>query len=263
MRPLARVVASLVVLAVCGGTAAAQQDGVVERRVALVVANASYQHVPVLPNPGRDAQALATVLRSVGFQSVQLEIDVSRARLIENLRAFARAASDADWAVVYYAGHGIEINGINYLIPVDATLTADRDVPLEAVPLEQVLDSVDAARRLRVVILDACRDNPFVAQMKRSAGTRSVGRGLARIEPAGGTLVAYAAKAGQVALDGDGGGNSPFVASLVRYLPQPGIEISRLFRLVRDEVMEATGRKQEPFVYGSLPAREFFFAATK
>jgi uncharacterized caspase-like protein len=261
MRPLVRVVAWVVALAVSGGSVAAQQDGVVETRVALVVGNASYQHVPPLPNPGRDAQALATVLRAVGFQSVQLEIDRSRTGLIENLRAFARAASEADWAVVYYAGHGIEINGVNYLIPIDATLGADRDVAYEAVPLEHVLDSVDAARRLRVVILDACRDNPFVVQMKRSAGTRSVGRGLARIEPAGGTLVAYAAKAGQVALDGDG--NSPFVASLVRYLPQPGIEISRLFRLVRDDVMAATDRKQEPFVYGSLPAREFFFATSK
>jgi uncharacterized caspase-like protein len=263
MRPLAWVVACVAALAASGGPVAAQQDGVVETRVALVVGNSSYQHVPPLPNPSRDAQALATVLRAVGFQSVQLEINRARAELIENLRAFARAASEADWAVVYYAGHGIEINGVNYLIPIDATLGADRDIAYEAVPLEHVLDSVDAARRLRVVILDACRDNPFVLQMKRSAGTRSVGRGLARIEPAGGTLVAYAAKAGQVALDGDGGGNSPFVASLVKYLPQPGIEISRLFRLVRDDVMEATDRKQEPFIYGSLPAREFFFATSK
>jgi uncharacterized caspase-like protein len=263
MQPLARVLACIVILTVSGGLAAAQQQGIAEKRVALVVGNSEYRNVPVLPNPGRDAQALATVLRSVGFQNVQLATDVSRTRLIENLRAFARAASDADWAVVYYAGHGIEINGVNYLIPVDATLGADRDVAYEAVPLEQVLDSVDAARRLRVVILDACRDNPFLAQMKRGAGTRSVGRGLARIEPAGGTLVAYAAKAGQVALDGDGGGNSPFVASLIKYLPQPGIEINMLFRLVRDDGMEATGRKQEPFIYGSLPARDFFFAASK
>lgn len=263
MRPLARVLACIVILAVSGGLGAAQQQGAAEKRVALVVGNSAYRNVPVLPNPSRDAQALATVLRSVGFQSVQLETDVSHARLIENLRAFARAASDAEWAVVYYAGHGIEINGVNYLIPIDAMLGADRDVAYEAVPLEQVLDSVDAARRLRVVILDACRDNPFVPQMKRTAGTRSAGRGLARIEPAGGTLVAYAAKAGQVALDGDGGGNSPFVASLVKYLPQPGLEISMLFRLVRDDVMEATGRKQEPFIYGSLPAQNFYFAAAK
>jgi uncharacterized caspase-like protein len=110
---------------------------------------------------------------------------------------------------------------------------------------------------MRLVILDACRDNPFTAAMKRTSATRSIGRGLALIEPEGGTLVAYAAKAGQVAQDGDGE-NSPFVTALVKRIETPGIEIGKLFRLVRDDVLSATGRQQEPFVYGSLPSEDMF-----
>ena len=122
-----------------------------------------------------------------------------------------------------------------------------------------MLGSVEGARKLRLIILDACRDNPFARQMRRTVASRAIGRGLGRIEPEGGTLVAYAAKHGEIALDGDGT-NSPFVASLVKRLPTPGIEINKLFRLVRDDVMAATGRKQEPFVYGSLPGEDFFVA---
>ncbi len=151
---------------------------------------------------------------------------------------------------------------MNYLIPVDARLETDRDLQYEAVALEQVLGSVEAARKLRLVILDACRDNPFARQMRRTSASRSVGRGLARIEPDGGTLVAYAAKHGEVAFDGEGA-NSPFVTALVKRLPTPGMEINKLFRVVRDDVMTATERKQEPFVYGSLPGEDFFFVEGK
>ena len=175
------------------------------------------------------------------------------------LQSFAAQAVTADWAVIYYAGHGIEVGGTNYLVPVDAALKTDRDVQFEAVPLEQVLASIEGAKKLRLVLLDACRDNPFVRQMTRTLASRSVGRGLAPPpEPDGGTLVAYAAKHGQVALDGEGG-NSPFVSALVKRLEMPGLEVSMLFRLVRDDVLAATGRKQEPFVYGSLPGESLFF----
>jgi uncharacterized caspase-like protein len=186
--------------------------------------------------------------------------DLGREKLIDALRGFAREAETADWALVYYAGHGIEANGTNYLVPVDAKLEVDRDIEYEAVPLNQVLSTVEGARKLRIVLLDACRDNPFTRQMRRTVATRSIGRGLARVEPEGGTLVAYAAKDGQIALDGNGA-NSPFVAALVKHLPTPGVEINKLFRLVRDDVLAATGRKQEPFVYGSLPGEDFFFVA--
>ncbi len=230
------------------------------RRVALVVGNSAYKSVVPLPNPRGDAELVAAALRGVGFQSVRLETDLGREKLIDVLRAFGREAETADWAVVYFAGHGIEVGGVNYLIPVDARLETDRDLQFEAVALDQVLGSVEAARKLRLVILDACRDNPFARQMRRTVASRSIGRGLGRIEPEGGTLVAYAAKHGEIALDGEGR-NSPFVTSLVRRLPMPGIEINKLFRLVRDDVMAATERKQEPFVYGSLPGEDFFFVA--
>jgi uncharacterized caspase-like protein len=160
--------------------------------------------------------------------------------------------------VIYYAGHGIEMGGRNYLIPVDARLQTDRDVEFEAVPLDQVLSSTEGARKLRLILLDACRENPFARQMRRTVAARAIGRGLARIEPDGGTLVAYAAKDGEVALDGEGQ-NSPFVTALIRHIATPGVEINKLFRLVRDDVLAATGRKQEPFVYGSLPGEDFYF----
>jgi tetratricopeptide (TPR) repeat protein len=232
------------------------------RRVALVIGNAAYRSVAALPNPRADAAAIAGALRQVGFQVVRLEQDLPRDKLIDALRTFAREADSADWALVYYAGHGIEANGTNYLVPVDAKLEVDRDIEYETVPLNQVLNTVEGARKLKIVLLDACRDNPFARQMRRTTATRSIGRGLARVEPEGGTLVAYAARDGQIALDGSGA-NSPFVAALVKHLPTPGVEISKLFRLVHDDVLAATGRKQEPYVYGALSGEDFFFVAGK
>ena len=165
--------------------------------------------------------------------------------------------------MVYYAGHGLEVGGVNYLIPVDAKLETDRDVALEAVSLEQVLSAVEAARKIKLIVLDACRDNPFAAQMRRTLATRSVGRGLSRIEPEGATLVVYAAKHGQTALDGEGG-NSPFASAMVRRIGTPDVEINKIFRLIRDDVLEATAGRQEPFTYGSLPGREdFYFVSAK
>src|SRR4029077_11590180 len=135
-------------------------------------------------------------------QTVTLETDLTLDRFVNALRLFARQAESAEWAVIYYAGHGMEMNGVNYLVPIDAKLETDRDVNFEAVPLDQALNAVEGARKLRVVILDACRDNPFANKMRRTTASRSMGRGLARVEPEGGTLVAYAARGGEVALDG-------------------------------------------------------------
>jgi uncharacterized caspase-like protein len=166
---------------------------------------------------------------------------------------------------VYYAGHGMEVGGINYLIPTDTKIAVDRDIGFEAVPLEQVLNAAERARKLRLVILDACRDNPFANQMKRTltVASRSVSRGLAAVEPEAGTLVVYAAKDGETALDGDGI-NSPFASAFVKNLPTPGLEVRRLFDFVRDDVMEATSRKQKPFSYGSISGRQdFYFVAGK
>ena len=230
-----------------------------QTRVALVIGNSAYASVSPLPNPRRDAQMVANALRSVGFQTVTLEGDLGRERLIQALRNFARVAEQADWALVYFAGHGIEINGINYLIPVDARLEVDRDAEFEAVELSKVMSAVDGAKRLRLVLLDACRDNPFTRSIKRSAGnTRSIGRGLASIEPEAGMLVVYAAKHGEVALDGDSV-NSPFATALVKNIMTPNLEVRRLFDLVRDDVIDMTSRRQQPFSYGSVPGRHDFY----
>jgi tetratricopeptide (TPR) repeat protein len=228
------------------------------RRVALVIGNSAYRAVSALPNPERDASSIANALRNLGFATVITKNNASRAEIITALKSFEDQVDKADWAVVYYAGHGIEINGVNYLVPVDARLKDDRDVQDEAVALERVLLSVENAKKLRLVILDACRDNPFVAQMKKSTSTRSISRGLGSVEPEGGVMVAYAAKHGQLAMDGEGT-NSPFATALMNRLPTPNLEISLLFRMVRDDVLNATGKRQEPFVYGSLPGESLFF----
>lgn len=229
-----------------------------ERRVALVIGNSAYTAVPALPNPAADAATVAGALKLAGFTSVIITNDLSRAGLVAALQSFARAADNADWAVVYYAGHGLEIAGVNYIVPVDAKLANDRDVTDEAISLERVMASVEGAKRLRLVVLDACRNNPFLAKMKVATAGRSVGRGLAMVEPSQATLVAYAAKAGSIASDGDGR-NSPFASSFAKRLVEPGVEINKVFRQIRSDVLEATRNEQEPFVYGSLPPDDFFF----
>jgi hypothetical protein len=236
-----------------------------DRRVALVIGNASYKNAPVLPNPERDAKAIAEALRKTGFQTVAVQSDLGREALIDALRDFAQLAEKADWAMVYYAGHGIEVGGVNYLIPTDAKLSSDRDASLEAVALDQVINAAERAGKLRLIVLDACRDNPFANQMKRSltVGSRSVSRGLAQVEPDAGTLVVYAAKHGETALDGDGS-NSPFAAAFVKNMQMPGVEVRRLFDNVRDDVMDATKRRQQPFSYGSISGKQdFYFVAAK
>lgn len=228
------------------------------RRVALVVGNSSYTRVPVLRNASSDADAVADALRKVGFQTVVAASDLTREKFVAALRDFEDEAEDADWAVIYFAGHGIEMGGMNYLVPTDARLRTDRDVQDEAVSLDRVLAATERAKKLRLVVLDACRDNPFVTQIRRTVATRSIGLGLGRIEPETGTLVVYAAKDGQVAMDGDDG-HSPFAKALVKYVATPRLEINKLFRLVRDDVLASTKRQQEPFVYGSLPGEDFYF----
>lgn len=226
------------------------------RRVALVIGNSGYQHVTQLPNPRNDAADFAQALQHVGFE-VELHNDLSFDALRRSLRDFSSRAAGAEMALVYFAGHGIEVDKHNYLIPVDAQLKTDRDVQFEAVPLDFVLSAVEGARQLRLVLLDACRNNPFAASMKVTSSTRSIGRGLSRVEPGAGTLVSFAAKEGTTADDGEGR-NSPYTSALLSNLTQPGLEINFLFRKVRDEVINATGGRQEPFTYGSLPSRRIY-----
>jgi tetratricopeptide (TPR) repeat protein len=230
-----------------------------QNRIALLIGNQKYRYADALANPINDAQLLARALRDVGFKSITVKTDLTREQTMQALREFAGAADSADWAVVYYSGHGMEFGGSNYIIPVDAQLKVDRDVTLETIEVEKIESAIQGARRLRLVILDACRNNPFASQMKRTMGTRSVAKGLAQMEPEAGTLIAYAAKHGEFALDG-AGTNSPFVEALTRRIQErPTQEIRRLFDLVRDDVMESTRQKQQPFTYGSLSGREDFY----
>jgi uncharacterized caspase-like protein len=229
-----------------------------ESRVALVIGNSDYAGVGVLPNPKGDATLVAETLRGESFQ-VTLVRDAKHDAMLKALRDFSHEADQADWALVYYAGHGIEVGGVNYLLPVDVELREDRDAEDEAVSLDRVLRAVASAHKLRLVILDACRNNPFGATMKRSINTRAiVDRGLAPAEPPAGILVVYAAEAGQVAEDG-ASGHSPFTAALARRMQEPGLEISRLFNVVTADVLDATGGHQRPYQYGSNPTREEFF----
>ena len=228
-------------------------------RVALVIGNASYAHAPALANPLNDAADVGAALGRLGFEVTRL-VNADRSTLWSGLQEFAVAASASEVAVVFYAGHGIEVDQRNFLVPVDARLASDQDVEFEAVPLELVSRAVERASGLRLVILDACRENPFASRMQRAGATRSVGRGLARAEPPGDTLVAYAAKEGTVAADGDGR-NSPYSEALLAHLEEPGLEIGLMFRKVRDSVVVSTGGRQHPFVYGSLSSRGVYLAA--
>lgn len=233
-----------------------------ERRIALVIGNAHYASAGLLANPLNDAHELAKTLRAAGFD-VTTKDDLSREGLVDALAAFADAATSADWAVVYFSGHGIEMAGANYLVPVDAKLLTDTSVGFEAVPLGQVMAAVEGAHKLRLVILDACRSNPFADRMPRVAAARSPSRGLVRPpEPDPGELVVYAAKEGEVASDGEAG-HSPFSQALLQEIRSAPVDVRRLFDRVRDDVIEATGGKQHPFTYGSLSGRADFLFQTQ
>lgn len=229
-----------------------------QKRVALVMGISDYTHATQLPNPVQDATKLASVLSSLGFD-VTLRTNLGINDMRTEVRNFADKADTAEVALVYFAGHGIEMSGKNYLIPNDAELRRDRDLEHEALTLNLISNALEGAKRLRIIMLDACRNNPFSAQMKLSGNrTRSVSRGLAAVEPVGDSLIVYASKHGTVAEDGEGS-NSPFAEALVKTLPTPGLEISLMFRRVRDQVMKATNRRQQPFVYGSISGKEFYF----
>ena len=243
----ARLAALVAALFVVSGEAA-----LADKRVALVIGNSAYKNVVQLPNPARDASAVADMLRKAGFDVVESKLDLNNINMRRVIREFTGVARNADIAVVYYAGHGIEFDGTNYLIPVDAQLASDVDVEDETISLDRIMRMLEPVKRLRLIILDACRENPFARKMTRSIASRSVGRGLAKIEVTStDTLVAFAAKAGMTAADGEGN-HSPFTTALLDNLATPGLDLRIAFGRVRDEVMAATDSKQEPFVYGSI-----------
>lgn len=245
--PTALVCAVAAVFSLLGGTTSMAQS---EKRFALIIGNNDYRHVSQLSNPRNDANDMAASLERLGF-TVRRVTDGTYEDMRRALIDFNRAARGAQMAIIYFAGHGIEVGGENWLIPVDAELKIDADVEHESVGLKALMVSVATASHLGLVILDACRNNPFDTRMQRTIRTRSVTRGLAAVEPTGNVLVAFAAKEGTTAADGTGR-NSPFTGSLIRHLETPGLEINFLFRNVRDDVVRVTNREQQPFVYGSL-----------
>ena len=236
-----------------------------EKRVALVIGNGAYTRVPTLSNPPNDATAIERMLKTAGFDPVVRADNYSGAQLRQALRNFSDEVLNADIAVVFYAGHGIEVNGINYLIPVDAVLKRDIDVEDEAVSVERVSRILEQAKLLRLIILDACRDNPFVRSMKRTIASRSVRSGHGEIDERSlpsNTLIAYAQRAGETAEDGVAGArNSPYTTALIKHLVTPGLDIELALQRVRDDVLKATKNRQEPFKYGSLGGAEIALVA--
>jgi uncharacterized caspase-like protein len=233
-----------------------------QRRIALVMGNSAYQYAPHLPNPGNDAEAMAATLQRLGFE-VTKGIDLDRAETEMIIRQFSKTLPGADVALLFYAGHGIQYQGINYLIPVDAELKDETDLTFEATQLDLVMRLMEREPRVSLIFLDACRDNPFAQQLARSMGaTRSaaIGRGLAIVDAVAGSFVAYATDPNQVALDGDGS-HSPFTAALLSHIETPGLSISDMMIEVRNDVLRATQNKQRPREDNALTDKFYFMPA--
>jgi uncharacterized caspase-like protein len=247
MRRLAVFVAAA--LAICF----ASQPALAGKRVALIIGNSNYQNVTPLTNPANDATAITDMFRKASFDEVISRRDLKFQEMRLALREFGDKARGAEIAVIYFAGHGLEVDGINYAVPIDAVLERDVDVQDEAIALNRMLLAAEPANQLRLVILDACRDNPFTKKMKRSIASRGVvSRGLAGVEAnRPNTFIAFAAKEGATAADGVGN-NSPFSTALLKHLTRPGLDIRKAFGYIRDDVISATGGEQEPYTTNSL-----------
>jgi len=229
-----------------------------DTRVALVIGNGAYMNAPTLENPTNDAAAMTNLLRKARFSIVESKFNLGVAEMRRALRDFSDNLRDADIAVVFYAGHGMEMNGVNYLIPVDARLARDIDVEDEAISLDRLIRLLEPVRKLQLILLDSCRDNPFVRSMRRTVASRSLLSGHGDIDDknlAPNMLIGYAQKAGATAEDGTTG-NSPYTTSLLKHPATPGLDIELALRRVRDEVLKATRNRQEPFKYGSLGGAE-------
>ena len=225
-----------------------------DRRVAFVVGNGTYKNVAALPNPPIDAKAMAAALRNVGFEVVEGS-NLNRDKMTEKLLDFGKKAQGADVAVFFYAGHGIAISGTNYLLPVDADIKSEMDVKLgAAINIDLTLDQTMSDAKVKLVFLDACRDNPFAAKIKSNSATRSVSvqTGLAEMKSGEGTLIAFATGPGQTALDGQEGTNSPFTRALLANLTEPGVEIQQAMTKVRAQVNEETHKGQLPWGHTNL-----------
>ena len=242
------LILSAICLVLTAGAASA------EKRVAFVVGNGAYKNVAPLPNPSVDAKAIAATLRNVGFEVVEGS-NLTRDKMTERLLDFGKKAQGADVALFFYAGHGIAISGTNYLLPIDADIKSEMDVKLgAAINIDLTLDQTMGDAKVKLVFLDACRDNPFAAKIKSNSATRSVNvqTGLAEMKSGEGTLIAFATGPGQTALDGQEGANSPFTRALLANLTQPGVEIQQAMTKVRAQVNEETNKGQLPWGHTNL-----------
>ncbi len=247
----ARRVVAAALLGLVAGLFASPAQAVPERRVALVIGNSAYTAVPRLANPQRDATAISAALKRLGFEVVE-GYDLRMDEMTGIVREFAQKLDGAKAGVVYYAGHGIAVGDENYLIPVDATLKSEADLDFRAVNVQLILRQMQRDERVNVLILDACRDNPFATQL--AARSRSVARGLTAIETqsASGILIAFATDPRSTALDGEKDGNSPFTAALLKHIETPEVSITTVMDRVRADVWESTGKKQKPWTNSSI-----------
>jgi uncharacterized caspase-like protein len=229
-----------------------------QRRVALVIGNSAYQHTPPLTNPRHDASDVVAALRKHGFEVIE-GFDLDKAAFDKKLREFADALRGATAALFYYAGHGLQVEGQNYLMPVDAKLSTPAALDFEMVRLDLVHRSMEREAATSILFVDACRNNPLVRNLTRAMGTRSVGigRGLAPVEGGVGSLVSFSTQPGNVALDGQGR-NSPFAGALVRHVTSASDDLSAILIAVRNDVMQETGGKQVPWEHSALTGRFFF-----
>ena len=240
------------------------QPAAAQKRVALVVGNGGYTHAAALSNPANDAADMSDALKEVGIEVI-LGLDLDKRAFDGKVRDFAGALADADTGIFFYAGHGLQVAGRNYLVPVDAQLRSERDLDFEAVALDFILKQMELDResKTNIVFLDACRDNPLARNLARSMGTRSanIGRGLAQVQTGVGTFIAYSTQPGNVALDGTGR-NSPFTAALAKNMKAPGRNLTAVMIDVRKEVLSVTNGKQVPWDHSALTGDFFFHLAS-
>ena len=251
---MVRVALALLVFVLLPGGAFAQA----QKRVALVIGNAAYKLGDKLANPINDAKIIGAALKIARFETIELKPDLNITEFRQSLRRFQSQADGAEVALVYFAGHGVEVGGVNWLIPTDAELPETRDLEYEAIKLDLVLQAL-AGARIRILVLDACRNNPFGRSWQ--SGSRLVARGLSRQE-ADNVLVLFAAAPGQVASDGVGT-NSPFASAVAKRLPEEGLAIQMLGGRVRDDVIASTGDSQRPFVSASITGEPFYLVPSK
>jgi Caspase domain len=258
LRSLSSLAAAVVAAALATLPAAAQ------KRVALVVGNSAYQHATALANPANDANDMGAALKELGFEVI-LGLDLDKRAFDARVRDFSRALPDADTGIFFYAGHGLQVLGRNYLVPIDARLQSERDLDFEATGLDFILKQMELERdgKTSIVFLDACRDNPLAGNLARSMGTRSagVGRGLAQVQAGVGTFVAYSTQPGNVALDGQER-NSPFTAALATSMMEPGRNLTSVMIDVRRKVLAATSGRQVPWDHSALTGDFYFHLAS-